>query len=67
MISGMGMLIVGILLNRRANQGDPLPGEVFGAPLDDVVVIAVLVVASVLMGASIVLNIAGLSARRRKS
>ena len=55
---GIGLTAAGAHLNRRATTG---------APVDDVVVIAVFVVASVLIGASIAFNVSSLRACRREN
>ena len=47
-----------------ASAGTPIPGDLLGTPFDDIVVIAVFLLAAVLIGASIALNIASLRARR---
>ena len=64
---GIGLSGVGVVLNRRTEAGMPLSGELFGAPLDDVVTIGVFVAASVLIGMSIAFNVALLRERRERS
>lgn len=54
---GIGLSAAGTHLNRRAGAGEPV---------EDMVVIAVFVLASVLIGASIAFNVASLRAGRRQ-
>jgi hypothetical protein len=67
MTAGGACTVACIALSRRARGGAPLSGEIAGLAVDDVVVIGLALLGSVLMGASIVFNVAGLRARRRKS
>jgi predicted membrane protein len=54
---GIGLSAAGTHLNRRAGAGEPV---------EDAIVIAVFVLASVLIGASIAFNVASLRAGRRR-
>ena len=61
---GLAFSALGVVLDRRADSGPPLPGDLLGLPVHELLTIAVFVIASILIGMSISFNVSALRKRR---